>query len=384
MSGYTVFDCTYVPKNVIEKIPTIKFKGFNIIDPNYQKIDQYNSLSFLFDITGVSYNIFHRLKKDIDRNELLVSNFNIDYKFSFINNVSELKKISIPLKMFQDDLANSFTMYKDNDILKQLANINEYSIDMESDNTYIETDYNFCLHGVAAYSVYYNEIKNIKRNKEADDLFKQCNIAQINIKGNNLDIYVPKGGNITLINNNNMKFKEFAKVKSKYNSLLDIIPMRITYDNDVELFDLFGRLLSIQIGNIDGTNFIISNFTYQLSYFLAKYYFDDPIYLSYYYSLLNLIKISKIMKSESKLFKYSISTFGKSNYSEPYFFFLKNIKHLYETKQNSTEKPKASYLVYPDCESNVVFDYTSSEFFKIDGNENNELVYTNLSHYLDK
>jgi len=94
--------------------------------------------------------------------------------------------------------------------------------------------------------------------------------------------------------------------------------------------------------------------------------------------MLNLMKIG----NELPIFKYTLSTFGEFNYSDPYFYFIKNIKHLYDTKQNSTEKPKASYLSYPDCNSNVEFDYENSEFFKIDGKQNDNMQYTNFSHLL--
>lgn len=387
MSGYTVFDCTYVPQNVYDKIPTITNLGFNIVDPNYQKIDQYNSLSFLFDITGVSYNIFHRMQKDIDRNNLLVDNFNINDDIEFITTKSKLMKVALPLKLFTNNENASFDVYDADGLLKKINNINDYTPKGEGE-TYVETDFNFCLHGVAAYSFYYNEIKNIlnkSKNKEAEDLFKQCNIADISIQKDNFEVYLPTNTNVILVNNNN-KFADImktSKIKTKYNALLDIFPIRVVYDNGLEIFDLFGRLLSIKIGIIDGQNFVISNFTYLLSYFLAKYYFEDKQYLSYYYSLLNLMKINNMLDNVSILFNYDISTFGKSNYSEPYFYFLKNMKHMYETKQNSTDKPKSSYLMYPDCNSDIVFNYENSEFFNIDGKENSSMEYTNFSHLLN-
>lgn len=378
MSGYTVFDCTYVPKNVYDQIPTISSLGFNIIDPNYQKIDQYNSLSFLFDITGVSYNIFHRMQKDIDRNNLLVDNFNVVQNKVLIK-LSE--KISIPLNWFKGE---KFDIYDANGLVRKIININDVVDYISSDETYIETNHDFCLHGVAAYSFYYNEIKKMVKSKEEEELFKQCNIAEITIDKKNITFSMPKDMNIVLINNN-IKFNESIKlkIKAKFNSMLDIFPIRVVYENNIEVYDLFGRLLSIKIGDIDGSKFIISNFTYLLSYFLAKYYFADDtsnrdIYLSYYYSMLNLIKIGNSLP----IFKYTLSTFGEFNYSEPYFYFIKNIKHLYDTKQNSTEKPKASYLSYPDCNSNIEFDYENSEFFKIDGKQNDDMQHTNFSHLL--
>ena len=383
MSGYTVFDCTYVPKNIYNRIPTINSLGFNVIDPNYQKIDQYNSLSFLFDITGVSYNIFHRLQKDIDRNKLLVDNFDIKGKFNFITNIDKLVKLSISNKLFNGDL---FEIYDSEGLVKNINNINDY---VYAENTYIETDHNFCLHGIAAYSFYYELIKKASKSAECEELFKQSNVAKINVTDSKFEFYAPDNTNIVLVNNNNnyIELLKDYKIKTKYNSLLDIFPIRIEYENNIEIFDLFGRMVSIKIGQFNEDNFIITNFTYLLSYFLAKYYFDDSglnnVYLSYYYSMLNLVKINEMLESPLYIFNYTLSTFGKHNYSEPYFYFIKNMKHLYETNKNSTEKPKASYLTYPDCNSNIEFDYMQSEFFLIDGNENNDMKYTNLAYLLE-
>ena len=154
-------------------------------------------------------------------------------------------------------------------------------------------------------------------NKEASDLFKQCNIAEISVNKKNLEIGIPGNLNVILVNNNN-KYSSMMKhtnIKERYNSLMDILPIRIVYP-DVEVFDLFGRLLSIKIGEINEEKFIISNFTYLLSYFLAKYYFGDKVYLSYYYSMLNLIKI--FINSHQKQFYLS------PKYKKPYFYNVLN------------------------------------------------------------
>ena len=49
------------------KIPSIQYNNFNIIDPKYQKINQYISMSFLFNNNGLNYNISSRLEKDYKR-----------------------------------------------------------------------------------------------------------------------------------------------------------------------------------------------------------------------------------------------------------------------------------------------------------------------------
>lgn len=367
MSGYTLFDCTYVPKTLMTNIPIVKHLEYTIIDPNYQKIDQYNSLSFLFDMVGPTYNIFHRLVKDDKRNKLLNENFKIEVQIENKKNISEMIEIKLPINIFDQDEKNKFISY---------------------DNLYFETDYNFCLHGIAAYSMYYNYVKQMKKSKEAEELFQTCNIANIEIKNNELLISVPFGLPVVLINNNTkyINMESELKLKHKYNQLLNLLPPRTTNeDESIQIYDLYGRLLSVQQMKLDGRNMIVSNYTYQLSYFLTNYYFSkshNNIYLSYYNSLLALKEIDLLSNNtQSDIFTYSISTFGNDNYFEAYFYYMKNLKSNYDTKNNLTDKPKSSYLTHPKCESTVEFDYNSSEFFLIDGEQNDNMISTNFSRY---
>jgi hypothetical protein len=210
--------------------------------------------------------------------------------------------------------------------------------------------------------------------------------VNIELSAKELTISVPFGLPIVLINNNleYSKFEMFTKPESKYNQLLDVIPFRSAYlNNSVEVYDLYGKLLSCQLMKLESKNFIVSNYTYLLSYFLANYYFaesNNKVYLSYYYSMLTLMEIDSI--ANKNIFNYSISTFGLDNYNEPYFYYLKNLKNNYDTKNNITDKPKSSHLVHPKCDSNVEFDYGTSEFFQIDGKLNNNIEFTNYSRYI--
>lgn len=399
MSGYTLFDCTYIPENVITIFPTIKYLEFTILHPHIQKIDQYNSLSFLFDITGPNYNIFHRLKKDIERNNLLIDNFKFD-NVKIINKLDELEKIKIPINLLQSKLNNSFfNIYHNNSdfhetennsksISSFLNNLNDNII--LNDESYFETDYNICCHGFLSYAFYYNSISkmvNESNNKNIIDLFKQCNVSKIEINNDNVELYIPKNGDITLINSNN-NIENLIKSNSKsikYNKLIDLKPNIIKIDR-YELYDLCGKLLSVNISNLTKHNFIISNYNNLLAYFLTNYYFNtskinNDIFLSYYVSLLNLIEIDTLLNS--KIFNYSISTFGKININESYVYYLINLKHLYKTNTNTDLKPKKKYPNYPDCNTEINFDYALSEFFNYNGLENNDLKYTNYSEVLD-
>ena len=49
MSGYTLFDATFTPEYIYNTISFLRYKNIKFIHPIYQKIDQFMSLSFLFD-----------------------------------------------------------------------------------------------------------------------------------------------------------------------------------------------------------------------------------------------------------------------------------------------------------------------------------------------
>jgi len=427
MSGYSVFDITYVPTNIYNKLPTINYLDFIIINPNYQKIDQYNSLSFLFDITGPSYNIFHRFIKDIDRNKLLVDNFNIESK-----SLSKIKYIDyhIPLNILNND-NHEFNIYNKDKLIYNLNDISDNNINYIYNNkdSYFETDFNICLHGITAYSFYYTKIKNIlnefnikyKDNikiKKQNNIFKNCLESIIYIRKQDNELFLqsslPQNCNITFINSNNnidellTKITKFYQYKesdiNKYNKILDMKPVSIVFNN-IEILDLYSSLLSSNLTYLEFNNkkynFIISNYNYILSYFLTNYYFNNnnnEIYLNYYSSLLNIINISKELYNidnelfnkingqyfENSLFNYSISTFGLENYNDSYFYFIKNFNYLYEHGKNSTLKPNNNYIEYPNCkESTQLFEIDKSDFFKIDGLLNNDMKYTNFSYILN-
>ena len=73
--GFTVFDCTYIPTKILQKIPILEYDNFNLVHPHYQMIDQYISMTYLFNLTGADYNYSSRLKKDYERNNLIKQYF---------------------------------------------------------------------------------------------------------------------------------------------------------------------------------------------------------------------------------------------------------------------------------------------------------------------
>jgi len=434
MSGYTVFDVTYVPTNIIKLLPTIKYLDFIIIDPNYQKIDQCNSLSFLFEITGSSYNVFHRFKKDICRNKILVDNFNItDSSLIHSKIKTDLVNYTIPLELF-NDTTHTFNIFDKEEKIHNIADINDEKVDYfyNNENSYFETDHDLCIHGITAYSFYYTQFKKILTEFDTkyqnNDIIKKINIdfnkcinSNIKIIEKNNKLFlnsdIQSECHITFNNSNNNidnllnEFKKYYKFNDtdidKYNRIIDIKPVSIIIKkSNLEIIDLYSKLLSVNLSNLTFNgkkyNFIISNYNYILSYFLINYYFNDKnneIYLHYYSSLITIITMSHELfnldnelfektngqKFNNSMFNYSISTFGLDNFTNSYFYFIKNFEHLYEFGRNSTLKPNSNHIEYPKCkESKQSFEIDNSEFFKLDGLLNNDMKYTNYAYMLKK
>jgi len=405
VSNYTVFDSTYCPKEVYKNIKTLKYLGLTIIHPNHQKIDQYNSLSFLFDQTGISQNIYHRMEKDIERNKLLIEYFPIISQ----KKPKEYQTIEIPTSLIT---STNFKLFENNDT--SYIESNDTSYIKSNDTSYIESNDNICCHGFLAYSIYYQSISDIyEKNKYFLDkidgnkitkLFENCIKSSFSIKNKNFIFEIPKNEYITLINgndniqeiNNNLKkIYKISKIET-YNKLLEVKPISQIYYTDkynFEIFDISGRLLSCNLFKFEESDIIVSNYNYILSYFLMKYYFynKDEYYLSYYLSLINIIEIANILSNNSKInqynlvnFNYSISTYGKYNFNESFYYYIPNFNYLIKYHKNSSDKPGKLYPKYPECKVNKEFNEEESPFFSINGALNNKLKITNYIDILKK
>ena len=175
---------------------------------------------------------------------------------------------------------------------------------------------------------------------------------------------------------------------------------------DLQIFDLYGRLLSTNIINIekntsnnvatDSLIFNIANYNYVLSYFLFNYYYSDNddiklLYKFYYLSLLNIIKCSKYIDKKysgqisqyninTSWCKYSINTLGFSNYSENYYYFVKNFNYLVVNNKNLTDLPPKNYIGYPNCAITKIFDDSTSPYYN---KFENEIIDTNFAEDLN-
>ena len=452
ISGYTLFDATFNPEYIYNKIPYIIYNNMKFIHPIYQKIDQFMSLSFLFDLTGIQYNIKHRLVKDKERKELLNRYYNltcdVDISTCLKQNtldhclkgidymciqplIKDLKKniIKIDLSIFNNKYIHKLNINNADTIIFNENNISENHLynfiqktdNFYNDNIYYSIDCDITYHGELAYNLIYysynNMIKTIKSNdflNNEDNIYITNMEKNINIKPNLIlkdnILYIEHYDSLPLvfINNNNkiqeivnnIKHEYGLKNIKNYENIAHKIPNytsgiidinNINYD--IQIFDLYGRMLSSNLLEIEKNIFNIANYNYILSYFLFSYYYHDidekkQLYKSYYLSLLNIIKISEylyttyskqidILNINTSWFKYSINTLGFTNVSENYFYFIKNFNYLVINNKNLDNLPPKNYIGFPDCIIQKEFDEKNSSYYNTYQHELNTTNFAN-------
>lgn len=427
-----ILDATYVPTNVYQKIPTLQVGSFRVIHPNFQKIDQRNSLSFLMEKTGPSHNIFNRMVKDITRNKLIRSVFQLEINPTFTTS----KKHTIQIEM------NTLTYNQSSNVLKvfELSDkiYEESPIQFKKNknlliqsNQYFEINHDLCIHGFLAYALlnhtYKNMVQKITHHKDMMDpldysqfLEKQKTILHshakiVTIKDKEyLSCSIPIGESIVFLNANNhvqdivdymhKQYKVFDV--EKFNRLLEIRPVTTKLHTPlypIEITDLFGRLLSVNAIRIQDYTLCIANYNYILAYFLYNHFiYNDEqtdIYAKYYESLLDMVESIEMihekypdtfqqitgMEYTSSPFFVSINTFGEASYHDSYYFYLENFRNRVKEHKNSDLRPFPSYPNPPECElTTKEFDREASHYFQIDGQKNKKIKHTNMSHLLTK
>jgi len=420
MSGYTLFDATFVPDYIYNKIPFMTYitkqglEKIKFIDPVFQKIDQFMSLSFLFDVTGAQYNVQHRLVKDDDRKTLLNEYYNLQYSTSGHDklNVNQIDINDLPLNIFNNTEIKKIVIKENNNILYDKSDITpnlvcKYLKDINLDNVYYSIDCDLTYHGVNAYNlIYYAYISMINKLKE-HNIINSDDIAYIKEIDNDIKIkpkVIINNGKISFshfkdmpivfINNNNNIDNVINNIKQNYNvsgvkkienifhKIPNYVSCKIKLDDvshDLHIFDLYGRLLSTNIITIDSELFNIANYNYILSYFLFNYYYIDNddiklLYKFYYLSLINIIKCAKYLDNlyNNQLIKhnintswcnYSINTLGFVNYSENYYYFIKNFNYLVINNKNLSDLPPKNYIGYPNCIVTKTFNDENSPYY---------------------
>ncbi len=422
--GFTLFDSTYIPENIYSKIPFLEYENFKFVHPNFQKINQYISLSFLYKYTGISYNILHRFKKDVQRlqllenyyklpsvdmiNKLEVTKFNFDYtniKFiniNIIHNDETLSYTSLPNKYF-----NRYNIH--NDIIYNLETNIIFHGELAYNIIYVEFDRIYKkLKDILSFTkdekiklkeLYENiKIKNTysinSENIISFELFNISSVSFINANGNASDHNIE---NVFKL----LKTKYKIKNKKYLNKILDLLPEQLYSELDqyeLNIYNLYGNLVNINLlYNSKLDNYIpVTSYTYNLMYFLLQYYLEDDAdiknkYMLYYNSLNSIINIIQYMYNlypvefnnsenfDNSIFNYSLNTTGKKNYPDSYLQFIKNFKNLIANNKNLDNLPPKNYISYPNCEIKNLFDKNKSEYYSDIQSELTEIGISGIS-----
>ncbi len=393
LNGYPLFDSTYIPEYIYNKIPSIRYGGFKFVDPIFQKIDQYTSLSLLFEVTGPSYNVSYRLKKDIKRKNILSQYYNlksVEYKVELTPTTIEINDTMKEIQRLQVS-RNGESVY-DKDTL-------DYTM-MDNKENYYSIDLNITHHGVIAYSLYYSKFQEIIKGiiEIPEELLKDISIQSLpSIHKNGIEVSIPKDMPITFINANNNIEKIAQSISGnykKYEGLSVSIPNYYYIgrpENSIIILDLYGKCLSVNHLKINNDIFIVSNYNYLLAYFLFNFFMEDnddlkAHYRCYYLSLLSMVKIINYLYIEKKIkdltpFTYSINTLGSINQSENYFYFVRNFNNLVAENKNLNDLPPKNYLGYPNCKLKKEFNSENSPFYN---KFQKEVLHTNFAEELIK
>lgn len=73
-----VADVTYVPRNIYDKLPTLEYRGFRVIHPNFQIINQHRALSKPFENPPRETVLGSRWKKDMERHDILYAKYPLE------------------------------------------------------------------------------------------------------------------------------------------------------------------------------------------------------------------------------------------------------------------------------------------------------------------
>jgi hypothetical protein len=420
--GYTIFDSTYVPEYIYNKIPNKEYKEYKFVDPNFQKINQYLSLSFLFKITGPSYNILNRFKKDIERFTLIDNYYNLIHNINF--NTLHYKTNKEFIFNINSIKISKITTINTNNNINDITNLESKKIFklINQDNTTYNIDSNIILHGVCAYNLIYTEFDNLYSKllniikfksddlKIINDYYKFIIIKnKIELDKNNIKFKYNTLLELCFVNNNNSIDNFINILKNtftinnikKLDNILDLKPKYLecnaNNEYNIKIYDLYGDLLGINLIYIKEINKLlpISTFTYNLMYFLTNYYLEDDdeikkINLYYYISLKHMIKIimfinenynnelNKCYDFKNSCFNFSINTSGIHNYPDNYEYFIKNYQNLVEFNKNLNILPLKNYIGFPDCNIKNVFEITHSPYYNAYQQEINETNYFNI------
>lgn len=223
-----VCDITYVPKRILENIPVLQQKGFTIVHPHYQIIDQHRSLMYPYENAPFE-TVLNRPEKDMIRYDKLYELY--------------------PLK---------------------ILNVLNTRIDLKEDYVNIELLHNQCISGFFALNYWILQAKQMG--------FKtNLNFGHYNLQGTKINYKMPSDSNgLTIYSDNIITLYETVLKEHKsnnikfYNRFLDKLPRKIIIDNKFELLENNKKMTAFKI-NIKESTVYIADLQSIMIYLLTNY-----------------------------------------------------------------------------------------------------------------
>lgn len=189
----TVADITYIPDNILKKIPTFLVDKMNIIHPHFQMIDQHLSISRPYENPPMETILF-RFSKDKKRFNLLYNHYNLqhvyDLEYSTYKPIFKTNEISRSLfanNCLTGAIALSFWMNTANELNESysvnLYTDNLFTFNLNSDNiTYSHIDKLSTTFLTDKFEHYVSLYNSVEYNDILDKLSNRCEFELNKIK----------------------------------------------------------------------------------------------------------------------------------------------------------------------------------------------------------
>lgn len=356
INSTVVADCTYVPKNVFDRIPTISLKtnkGIKFVHPWYQMIDQHRALSLPFE-NAPRESIWNRWKKDIERYNLLSEEYPV-----------ELPKIKV-------------------EKLKQV----KYKVDFDL----LDGE---CITGYVGLLYW---IHSAVEDGFTSDVLNSTVFKPLKITNSEFIAEIPDSAYFTILTDN---FEELLKKikgeKKYYNELLDKIPRKILVEGKnltYEILDNRGSLRTTYKPFL-AKRIWISNLQGIMCYLLTLgVFYKSPLAQHGYYIAQEIIAwavkefcandLSTAHSGKSGHTKYhkylpSVETYGQFNFGYSHQSSKQREMSILGIQKEPYNKPHMAKLDLNGSvnEKSYEFDSTKSEFYHIDGLECEEFKMVN-------
>lgn len=342
IKNITLLDSTYIPPLCFKHIPYLDVDHLRVVHPHYQFIDQRLSLSHLFGDTGLSLNIFNRLKKDMKRNTLLREMYPIE---------------SDPIK------SKSTRVVK---VPLDLIKIDQDYFDQVDPDVFIYTGPT-CISGYVGFQI----------------MMSMVNKSKITVTKTNLEISIPENIPARLLTKKLDSLYSYIGKKAKtYRPLINLKPIS-KRAGDLEFVDTFGSKVSCSMIELKpGITVCVASVDYLLMEMLRdRIYVSSEPFSTWYQELMKEVDIQQSKPDSDLIWWPSVNCYGKYDLPEAKIFSLEKLMNPESVRDL---KPKQSFMQHPKCQTKSGFAPSESHYFLIDGSEDKSIVHTNYDYVLQE